>query len=120
MIEFINSSLLVFWICGTISVLVDMDHIWSRTGRKPPVNLSKWHGRPLHTSVVFMFIAILYSIIVCSLIFGLYVQMAAGMGVLGTLSILCGLNIGTYIALYKFDKFVLKKGLNEINGRLWS
>jgi hypothetical protein len=120
MIEFINMSLFVFWICGSISVLVDMDHIWSRIGREPPVNPSKWVGRPLHTSVIFSIIGIIYGCFVAAFVYGLYVQMATGVGILGTLSALSGLNIVTLIVLREFDKFVIKKGLTKPGGRLWN
>jgi hypothetical protein len=112
MIEFINISLFIFWISGCISILVDMDHIWGRTGREPPVNYSKWKTRPLHTSGIFLIVAILYSIFICTFIFRFYVQVATSMGVLGTLSALSGLNIVMIICLREFDKFVIKRGLN--------
>jgi hypothetical protein len=113
MIEFINISLFIFWISGIISVLVDMDHIWRIMGRKPPINYSKWNGRPLHTSIVFFCIAILCGFFVCTFVLRFYVQMATTMGELGILGVLCYLNIGTFIGLKIFDKIIIRKGLNE-------
>lgn len=57
--EFIARTLLVFWIAGCLSVLVDLDHLWKLVGVEAPLNLTDWVGRPLHHPVVFMLYAII-------------------------------------------------------------
>ena len=68
--ELVARALLVFWSCGIVSVLVDLDHIWSRLGLEEPFNLTGWIGRPLHHPVAFVLLGIICGVLTVALING--------------------------------------------------
>jgi hypothetical protein len=49
-----RDKLLIFGICGIVSVLADLDHIWKILGLEEPINLTYYPGRALHTTLVFI------------------------------------------------------------------
>lgn len=68
--ELVARALSVFWIAGCLSVLVDLDHLWSILGLEEPFNLTGWPSRPLHHPVVFVLYAIICGLLVVALING--------------------------------------------------
>lgn len=60
-----RDELFIFGICGAVSVLADLDHIWKIFGMEEPINLTYFPGRALHTPLVF----ILYGVIAGCIIF---------------------------------------------------
>ena len=104
LLELINEALFVFWIAGSFSVLLDMDHIWFRLGRKEPVNVTHWPGRTLHHPVIFIVFSLICGFIASTFIYGFYVSISGQIGQLGTLLAESGLIGVTIIGLKLFDR----------------
>lgn len=66
--ELVARTLLVFWVAGCASVLVDLDHIWSRLGLEEPFNLTGWIGRPFHHPVVCGLFGIVCAVLMVALV----------------------------------------------------
>ena len=66
--ELVARTLLVFWIAGFLSVLVDLDHLWKYSGLEEPFNLTGWIGRPFHHPMVYMLLGILCGVLVVALV----------------------------------------------------
>lgn len=74
--ELVARTLLVFWIAGCLSVLVDVDHLWQRLGMEEPFNLTGWIGRPFHHPMVYMLLGILCGVLVVALVDGWNVSLS--------------------------------------------
>ena len=62
-------TLLDFWLAGSSSVLVDLDHVWSYIfHEKPPINFTGWDGRPFHHPLIFLLYAVIFSCIALAFI----------------------------------------------------
>lgn len=49
-----GAALFIFGICGIVSVLTGLDHIWKIFGLEEPINLTYFAGRALHTTLIFI------------------------------------------------------------------
>jgi len=94
-------ALFVFWVCGSLSVLIDIDHIFVLIGRKPPFKLSESYGRPLHNRAIFALVAIIISFFMATFIDGFYRNILLGSGTGNAILLLIGLNIATYYIVKK-------------------
>jgi hypothetical protein len=61
-VKFIG-ALLIVWIFGSISVLVDLDSIWKILGITSPFNFTLLEGRDFHTPLLFVLFACIFSIV---------------------------------------------------------
>ena len=78
--ELVARTLLVFWVGGCLSVLVDLDHLWQRLGMEEPFNLTGWVGRPLHHPVVYLLLGLLCGVLVVTFIHGWDVPLSVRSG----------------------------------------
>lgn len=104
MIGWILYALFVFWISGVISVLIDIDHIFVLTGRKPPIKFSDTYGRPLHSRVIFTLVAVGISFVMATFVDGLYREILLGCGVGGAILFLVGLIVITGVVTKKVGR----------------
>ena len=74
--ELVARTLLVFWVAGILSVLVDLDHFWKYSGLEEPFNLTGWIGRPFHHPMVYMLLGILCGVLVVALVDGRNVSLS--------------------------------------------
>ena len=68
--ELLYRTLFGFWVIGLSSALLDLDHTWTYLGFEEPINLTGWHGRPLHHPVVLLLVSVLLGILLVSLGYG--------------------------------------------------
>ena len=94
-------SLFVFWVCGIVAVLIDFDHIFVLIGRKPRFKLSDSYGRPFHNRAVFALVAVVISLCMATSFDGFYRGILSGLGFGGTVLLLIGMIIITYIVVKK-------------------
>lgn len=66
--ELVARTLLVFWVAGCASVLVDFDHFWKYSGLEEPINFTGWIGRPFHYPVVFGLFGIICAVFMVALV----------------------------------------------------
>ena len=66
--ELVARTLLVFWVAGCLSVLVDLDHFWKYSGLEEPLNLTGWIGRPFHHPVVYLLLGIICGVLVTAFV----------------------------------------------------
>lgn len=99
MFEFIAYTLFVFWVAGIISILVDVDHIWTLCKRVCPVRFSDSYGRPFHTNTIFVVVAIIGSILVVTFVDGFFrgVLQRVGAGET-TLLLICLIGVTYYLS----------------------
>jgi hypothetical protein len=68
-IAIVVSALFIFGLFGVPSLLVDVDHIWKILGITSPVNFTIVEGRDIHTPLLFVMSACIFSIIVTAFAF---------------------------------------------------
>lgn len=64
--EFIARAFSMFWFGGIISVLVDVDHVWSILGLEEPYSLTGIYGRPFHHPVAYLLLGIICGVLVAT------------------------------------------------------
>ncbi len=112
-VEFVSYALFLFWIFGLMSVLLDLDHLWKLYGYTPPINLTNWYGRPLHNSIVYLFVSGICSIVFLTLIYGLVGILFEAFREIVWMEILFGLNILTYLVSWRLGSKLNKRLGNE-------
>lgn len=102
-------ALFVFWVCGSFSVLLDLDHIWTLFKRVCPVRLSESYGRPLHTRVVFSLVSCLVGIVVVTFANGLYAGILRQFGEGGANLLFLILILSTFVLAKYLGKRLFKR-----------
>jgi hypothetical protein len=105
----LSYALFVFWICGSFSVLLDIDHIWMVLKRIPPIKLGESYGRPLHTRIVFIVASCLVGLCVVTLADGLYRGILQGLGDGGASILFLCLIVITFVFTKYVGGFLMKK-----------
>jgi hypothetical protein len=109
-------TLFVFWVCGSLSVLVDIDHIWTILERVSPIRFSESYGRPFHTRIVFIVVACIICFSIITLGNGFYRGILQQFGEGGTVVFFLLLIILTYI----FSKYLGEKFFKRIVRIRWT
>jgi hypothetical protein len=94
-------TLFVFWVCGCVSVFIDIDHIYSLIGRRPPFKISESYGRPFHSRTIFALVACGISFIIAAFLDGLYRAILLRLGIGGTILLLISIIIISGVVFYK-------------------
>ena len=101
---FISYALFIFWCCGTISIFVDVDHVWSLLGKESSIRFSDSFGRPFHTRTIFTIIAVFASFIMVTFGNGFYREILRVFGEEGFLLVMVILNVITYYGSKRVGK----------------
>jgi len=105
----ISYTLFVFWICGSFSVLLDIDHLWTIFKRISPIRFSESYGRPLHTRMVFIVVSCVVSLCVVTLADGLYRGILQESGERGAIILFLCLIIITIILTKYIGRYFLNR-----------
>jgi len=117
LIGIIIYTLFVFWVCGIVSVFIDIDHIFVLIGRKSPIKLSESYGRPFHSRIVFALVAVAISFFMASFGYGFYRGILFGLDPRGSLLLMIGIVVGTFVGTKKIGNIFSKRLKNQ--RRLW-
>jgi len=60
----------IFFVCGIVGVLIDLDHIWSIFGVPEPITFTGWYSRPFHTALIFILVGFIASGFITALTYG--------------------------------------------------
>lgn len=113
MIGIVAYALFILWCCGTSSILVDFDHIWSIIGREPPITLCTGYGRPLHTRRVFIVFACICAGIMVTFGTGFYRGIVVFLGIEMVLLLMIVMNVVTYLFSKRLGKKLATIMLNH-------